>query len=128
MPSRFLFALLLTPTFLPVQSTGSQPLRYQTEYTQIYSDDVEAVTPSAPTGFVLETAGSLTSTASEVIMGTRSIKGAYSGQGTHTPYLRTDPAVLPLSPNRSYRVTFRYRILVAPDKGFEVLFYSPTGA
>jgi len=30
-------------------------------------------------------------------------------------------------PFNTYRVTFRYRILVTPDRGFETLFYSPTG-
>jgi hypothetical protein len=78
-------------------------------------------------GFVLESAGSLTSIRTEVISGARSIKGSYSGTGSYTAYLRTDPTTLPPSQNRTYSVSFAYRILATPSKGFEVLFYSPTG-
>jgi hypothetical protein len=78
-------------------------------------------------GFVLETAGRLTTAPDQVISGTRSILGEYGGSGSYTPYLRTEPAALPLSPGHTYRVSFAYRILRAPSRGFEVLFYSPTG-
>ena len=50
-------------------------------------------------GFVLESAGSLTSNPAEVVSGTRSIKGAYFGTNSFTPYLRTDPSILPLRRN-----------------------------
>src|SRR5207237_6796433 len=63
----------------------------------------------------------------EVITGTRSIKGSYAGTGSYTSFLRTNPALLSLTGSQMYRVTFKYRILVTPDKGFECLFYSPTG-
>ena len=62
-----------------------------------------------------------------MISGSNSIKGAYSGSGSYTPYLYTDHTVIALSPNHPYRITFQYKILAAPDKGFAVLFYSPTG-
>jgi hypothetical protein len=77
--------------------------------------------------FVLETAGSLTSDPAEVIDGKQSIKGSYSGTASFTPYLRTDATRLLLAPGRTYRATFRYKILVTPDRGFEVLFFSPVG-
>ena len=77
-------------------------------------------------GLLLETAGSITSNPAEVVSGTRSIKGSYSGTGSFTPYLRSDPARLPLQRNQTYRVTFRYKVLSRPDRGFEVLFFSPT--
>ena len=78
-------------------------------------------------GLLLETAGAITSDPAEVVDGTRSIKGSYSGTGSYTPYLRSDPGRLLLQPNQTYRITFRYKILSTPNKGFEVLFYSPTG-
>ncbi len=76
-------------------------------------------------GLLLETAGSITSNQAEVVSGPRSIKGSYSGTNSYTPYLRSDPSRLPLQRNQTYRATFRYKILSTPDKGFEVLFYSP---
>jgi len=78
-------------------------------------------------GFVLDAAGSVTVTASEVISQTGSIKGSYFGTGVYTPYLHTDSRIFQFSPAETYRITFRYRILTAPSAGFEVLFYSPTG-
>ncbi|HLK49486.1 MAG TPA: IPT/TIG domain-containing protein [Bryobacteraceae bacterium] len=78
-------------------------------------------------GLLLETAGTITSDPAEVVDGTRSIKGSYSGSGSYTPYLRSDPGRLPLQPNQTYQITFRYKILSTANKGFEVLFYSPTG-
>jgi hypothetical protein len=75
----------------------------------------------------MDSAGSLTIDPAEVISGRQSIKGSYSGTQSYTPYVRTDPAALPLAPNRTYRITFRYKILTTPSRGFEVLFFSPTG-
>jgi hypothetical protein len=68
--------------------------------------------------------GQLTGNRSEVISGRASIKGSYFGPGSYTPILRTDPNVIRLSPNQSYRLSFRYRILTAPSKGFGVQFLS----
>lgn len=120
--------LLLFPQWARGQNgSGGQPVRYQAQYTRIYFDDFETLAPSLGRGFVLDIAGSLTSSPSEVISGSESIKGSYSGSGTYTGFLHSDPSIIPLSPNHSYQVTFQYKILTAPDKGFEVLFYSPTG-
>jgi hypothetical protein len=117
--------------FLPLcsfcQGAGAALTRYQAQYTSIHSDDFETAGPALSPGFVFGSAGSFTSNASEVISGSYSIKGAYSGSGSYTPYLAIDPSVIALSPNHPYRVTFQYKILAAPDKGFEVAFYSPTG-
>lgn len=76
-------------------------------------------------GLVLETIGEQTENPDEVVSGNRSIKGSSSGNTSFQPYLRTDAALFPLGPGRSYRATFRYKILVQPDRGFEVLFFSP---
>ncbi len=82
--------------------------------------------PSLGPPFELGSAGSLTSNPNEVIDGTYSIKGSYTGNGTHTPYLKIVPSALPLTPNHSYQVTFQYKILTSPSSGFEVLIYSNT--
>ena len=76
-------------------------------------------------GLVLETIGEQTENPDEVISGKRSIKGTYTGNSSNQVYLRTDATLFPLAPGRSYRVTFRYKILTQPDRGFEVLFFSP---
>jgi hypothetical protein len=83
--------------------------------------------PSLGPAFQLTSAGSFVSNPSEVIDGAYSIEGSYMGTGTYTPYLETVSSVLRLTPNHSYQVTFRYKILSTPSNGFETLFYSPTG-
>ncbi len=125
-PTRILLYLVASCSCGAAQQTASNPQRWQAQYTQIYFDGVEAVGPSVGAAFSLGPAGSLTSNPSEVISGTESIKGSYSGSGTYTPYLQTNPSVVPLTPNHSYKVTFQYKILTAPSSNFQVLFYSPT--
>jgi uncharacterized protein (TIGR03437 family) len=107
---------------LRAQSSGP-PVRFQAQYTKIYSDDVETVSPVAGQGFVLDAPGSFTTLTSEVISGQRSIKGSYSGAGSHTTFMHTTIA---LAPNHAYRVTFPNRIVTTPDQGFDVLFFSST--
>ena len=78
-------------------------------------------------GLRLDVAGSITSAPAEVISGGRSIKGSYTGAGSFTNILRGDSSTLNLRPNESYRVTFRYKVLVTPDKGFNSFFVSGKG-
>jgi hypothetical protein len=104
------------------------PLRSLAEYVPVYLDDFEALAPALSPGVVLASAGTITSSPGEVIAGARSIRGSHSGGGSYTPYLRTRPDTIAFSASQAYRVSFRYRILTAPSAGFEVLFYSPTGA
>jgi hypothetical protein len=107
---------------------NAAPARHEAQLTPLYFDDFETLAPSLSAGFALEGAGAITSSPGEVIAGSRSIRGSHGGAGAFTPYLRTRPSVVPFTPGDTYRVTFRYRILVAPSAGFEVLFFSPTGA
>jgi hypothetical protein len=107
--------------------TASNPQRWQAQYTPIYYDNVETIVPTLGPGFILDAAGSLTSTSPEVIAGTGSVRGSYFGATSFTPYLHTDSTVIPLTPNHAYQVTFQYKVLTSPSNGFEVLFYSPTG-
>jgi uncharacterized protein (TIGR03437 family) len=109
-------------------NTSSQPARWQAQYTQIYSDNIETIAPSLGPAFSLGSAGSLTSNPSAVISGKQSIEGSYSGSASYTPYLQTNPSVLAFTPNHSYTVTFQYKVLAAPGSYFEVLFYSATGS
>jgi len=122
------FILLASSGLLAQSGTASALTRYQAEYTPIYSDNVETVGTALAPGFVFGPAGAFTSNPSEVILGKASIKGSYSGNANFTQYLQTNPSVIPLMPNHSYQVTFQYKILTAPSNGFQVLFFSQTGA
>jgi hypothetical protein len=72
-------------------------MRWQAQYTQIYSDDFETIAPTLTPAFSLGPAGSLTSNPAEVIAGNESIKGSYSGSGSNSAFLLTNPSVLPLA-------------------------------
>jgi uncharacterized protein (TIGR03437 family) len=111
---------------LAQNSGGAQQVRWQAQYTQIYSDDLESIAPTPGPAFSLGPAGSLTSNPAEVIAGNESIKGSYFGSASYTAYLESNPTVLPLTPNHSYTITFQYKILTAPGNGFFAGFYSPT--
>jgi uncharacterized protein (TIGR03437 family) len=128
-----LLLLLVTSSFLSsslwVQGkAASQPARSQAQYTQIYSDDIETISPTLSPAFSLGSAGSLTSNRAEVVSGNESIKGSYSGSGSSTPFLVTNPSVLRLAPNHSYSISFQYKILAAPNKPFYFQFFSQTAA
>ncbi len=82
----------------------------------------------ASLAFVLGTVGSHSTDPGEIVEGKRSIVGRYQGVNSYNQILFSNPDILPLQPNTTYTVTFKYRILEAPDKGFELLFYSQKGA
>ena len=107
---------------------GSQPARWNAQYTEIYSDDIETIAPTLTPAFSLGPAGSLTSNPAEVIAGHESIKGSYFGSATFTSFLSTNPSVLPLTPNHTYRITFQYKILTAPSQFIYFQFFSQTAA
>lgn len=78
--------------------------------------------------FILTPSSSFSSKRGEVVSGTYSLKGSWSGDGSYHPYLYTDCTALQLKPGGTYRLTFKYRVLKTPDRGFETIFYSPTAA
>ncbi|HLY17192.1 MAG TPA: IPT/TIG domain-containing protein [Bryobacteraceae bacterium] len=106
MSSRFLFVLLLTPMLLPAQSAGNQPVHYQTVYTRIYADDVEAgkIGDIGP-GLQLLRGASVTTDPSLVISGKASIH-----MPPNTEVITNSPAVN-MAGNTVYIVEFQYRIL-----------------
>jgi hypothetical protein len=57
-----------------------------------------------------------------------SIKGSYSGSGSNTAFLVTNPSVVPLAPDHSNSITFQYKILTTPTKPFYFQFFSQTAA
>jgi uncharacterized protein (TIGR03437 family) len=129
MTSRFLpilGALLALAAPLGAQTGMSVPVRHEAQYTKFFFDDLELATPTLRPGFRLETGGSLTNTPADLVSGTRSIKGI--GSGSWTNFLSTHPGTIPFVANRSYAVTFRYRVLAALDQGSYVLFYSQEAA
>src|SRR3954466_7788751 len=66
--------------------------------------------PTLGPGFALFSAGSLTTNPSEIIAGKASIRGAYSGTNTFTPFLQTNGSVVSFAPNHAYRVSFQYKV------------------
>ena len=92
-----------------------------------FANGVLTDTPILAREFVLAENGSLISNSSEVVAGKGSVKGSFVGTRSYNPYLHTDPSVLKLTAGHTYTVTFRYKILATPDKGFEIVFYSPVG-
>ena len=109
-------------------SPGSPPVRWQAQYTEIYSDNIETTAPTLTPAFSLGPAGSITSNTAEIISGNESIKGSYSGSASNSAFLSTNSSLLPLTPNHSYKVTFQYKILTAPNKPFYFQFFSQTAA
>jgi hypothetical protein len=81
---------------------------------------------TASPGFVLRHQASLTARAGEVIAGRASVKGVSSGASRFNPFIETDRRVLALTPHRTYRATFKYRILQPASEHFELVFGSPT--
>lgn len=102
------------------------------------SSDTDGSSPEAPSSlsptvvffederFVVPVSGRLTSRPGEVISGSYSLRGSWTGSGDYHPYLYTDCSKLPLTPGGRYRLRFDYRMLSLPDRGFETIFYSPT--
>jgi hypothetical protein len=79
-------------------------------------------------GWLLDSAGSITSAAGEVISGRNSIKGSYTGadSGHVQFFLNTVPAFIPFTPNQTYTITLNYRIIAAAANGFGFGFTSST--
>ncbi|MBZ5676418.1 MAG: hypothetical protein LAP61_19425 [Acidobacteriia bacterium] len=121
---RVFFVLVSCASWTTAQSVSNAPSRWQAQYTQIYSDDIETIAPALTPALSLGPAGALTSNPAEVIAGNESIKGSYSGSGSSLPFLQTNSSVLPLAPNHTYTVKFQYKILTAPSTFFLVQFLS----
>src|SRR4051812_736709 len=75
-------------------------------------------------GFLLDSAGSLTSAPAEVIAGKNSITGSYSGPNAFTSFLYTDPTFIHLTANQTYTITLSYRIITTGSAGFSFGFFS----
>src|SRR5690348_11339942 len=84
-PSRTFAQIKLSP----------EAVRWNAQYTQIFSDNIETIAPVLRPVFSLGPAGSLTSNPAEVIAGNESIKGLYSGSASNSLFLWTNPSVLP---------------------------------
>ncbi|HQK35233.1 MAG TPA: hypothetical protein PLG67_02870 [Bacillota bacterium] len=86
-----------------------------------------AASASEASDFVAGEYSKLSMEANEVVEGEWSLVGRYQGEKENNSILFTNPATLPLVPNKTYTLTFKYKILEAPDKGFAVVFYSTKG-
>jgi hypothetical protein len=110
------------PWIMPQGGTG-----WVAEYTEIFFDDFDTEEPGLTSGLVLLGIGALTGDSIEPITGQCSVVGRYNGSDQYRAYLRSSPSILPLTPKHRYAVTFDYIILEAPNRGFEIMFYSPQG-
>jgi FG-GAP-like repeat len=90
--------------------------------------DARAQVSALGKGFLVDGAGSLTSDANEVISGRNSIKGSYSGAGSFTQFLMTDPTFIRFARSQTYTITLRYRVLAQGTRGFEFGFFSNAGS
>ncbi len=95
----FLFLRVCLSSLLCAQSGSAPTVRWQSQSTQIYFDNIETVAPSLGSAFSLGPSESLTTNPSEVITGNESIKGSYSGTASYTPFLQTNPSVLAFMPS-----------------------------
>ena len=85
---------------------------------------LNGVRTKAP-GFELGYISRITTTPGEVLSGTASIAANFTGPDRYNPIVKTNRALLPLTRGRTYRASFRYRILTPPAQGFDLTFVSP---
>src|SRR5262245_34676209 len=80
-------------------------------------------------GWLLDSAGRITSVPAEVVSGGNSIKGSSSDPNPSQArwFLETDPGYVRFAPNQTYTITLTYRIITAAPGGFQLGFESPTG-
>src|SRR5262245_40518041 len=68
-------------------------------------------------GWLFDSGGSITSAPGEVISGTASIEGSYSGPdanpGIGRSFLNTNPSFIRFTPFATYTITFNYRVISA---------------
>lgn len=89
---------------------------------QMLVSGVRTTTP----GFEFSHISRITTEAGEVLAGAASIRASHTGPDRYLPVVKTRRSVLPLTRGRTYRASFRYRILTPPSQGFELTFVSPT--
>ena len=76
--------------------------------------------------FELGISSEITEEPYEVISGQKSLVSSYYGNDLFTHYFYSNLKTLALKPNKTYNISFDYRVLVAPDLGFKTIFYSVT--
>ncbi|MCK9349207.1 MAG: hypothetical protein M0P41_09740, partial [Sphaerochaeta sp.] len=120
-------ALLYSPTYEELEKT---PLSipetahgYGREY-ELLGVETFTTTKRGPyPGFVLREGGTFPSEGDDFW-----IVGRSNGEQEYLPYYSTDPSKIQFTHGGLYEVRFHYKVLESPDKGFEVLFFSNTGA
>ena len=109
-PTKILTCAILSVLPLPLSpqgqpQAGSQPVRWQAQYTQVYSQPPAAASPLGP-ALQLQTGASVVTDPSLTLAGNQATIRLKS-YGT----VATVPAALQLSGNTTYIVEFQYRIL-----------------
>jgi uncharacterized protein (TIGR03437 family) len=118
-----LFTLFAASTSLLAQSPNNQPVHYQTVYTRIYADDVEAgKTGNIGPGLQFPHGASVTTDPSLVISGKASIHMPPNAE------VITKPASVNMAGNTVYIVEFQYRILNRGSGNILSFLMLPVGA
>ena len=89
---------------------------------QLFLNGVLTKTPGFELGYISR----ITTAPADVLSGSASIEARYSGSERYTSIVKTDRRTMPLVAGRTYRATFKYRILTPPSDGFDLTFVSPT--
>lgn len=120
-------ALSYSPSFLELEtmplSVPESAQGYGREYELLGVETFSTINRAPTPGFLLLDAGIFPSNPDDYW-----IVGRSQGESEYRHYYSTDPENLKLKANGHYEVHFTYKVLETPEKGFEVIFYSDTGA
>lgn len=120
-------ALSYSPSF---QELETMPLSipetahgYGREYELLGVETFSTIMRAPTPGFLLQEAGLFPSDPEDYW-----IVGRSQGERVYRQYYSTDLEAIQFKANGLYEVQFTYKVLETPDEGFEVIFYSDTGA
>ena len=78
--------------------------------------------------FTLSNYGFIDNDQSNSLNGKPTIHGKFFGDSIYNRFLKTNTTTVKLLANKSYSVSYDYKIVEKPTNGFEVLFFSQVGA
>ena len=120
-------ALSYSPTFMELEKSpvSVPPLAtgYGRKYEILGMEDFSTVHRGPTPGFKLGEGGTFPVESDDYW-----IVGRSEGYKQYLQYYLTDNASLPLKAKGTYEISFTYKVLETPDKGFETIFFSNTGA
>ncbi len=113
-----LLELEKAPVSVPLDATG-----YGRKYEVLGLEDFSTVLRGPSFGFRLGEGGTFPTESDDYW-----IVGRSEGFKQYLQYYLTDNTSLPLKAKGTYEISFTYKVLETPDKGFETIFFSNNGA